>query len=427
MVGGRYRLEELLGSGGTGEVWRATDERLDRPVAVKLLHPWAAADADLRSRFRREAAAMARLDHPNVVAVLDYGEDDRPWLVQALCTGGTLGNLIASSPLPWPRVVDVAVPIARALAHAHSQGVIHRDLKPSNVLFAADGHVLVGDFGLARLVASGEQTITATGTRMGSPEYWSPEQAAGEPVSERADLYSLGCILYQLATGVLPFPPGDDRLAAGFRRIHQEPPSALAIQPTLPPQADDLLRRLLARAPAARPRAADVLAALERGAALPADGSTAVTAVLQAPATLQRPAAPATMVAPGPPRPGFSLVTGVVALLLVVAGLLVAAIAAGQTDAIEVQRDGLDSVARVRQDDAQAGLAILGGAALATLGLALLALWSVRSAYRGRRATTRVAMTLLAVLACGLAAGALVWTAYAASADAGDLWDRAAL
>jgi hypothetical protein len=324
-------------------------------------------------------------------------------------------------------VVAVAVPIARALAHAHSQGVIHRDLKPSNVLFAADGHVLVGDFGLARLVASGEQTITATGTRMGSPEYWSPEQAAGEPVSERADLYSLGCILYQLATGVLPFPPGDDRLAAGFRRIHQEPPSALAIQPTLPPEADDLLRRLLARAPASRPRAVDVLAALERGAALPADGSTAVTAVLQAPPTMQRPAAPATMVAHEPPRPGFSLVTGVVALLLVVAGLLVAAIAAGQTDAIEVQRDGLDSVARVRQDDAQAGLAILGGAALATLGLVLLALWSVRSAYRGRRATTRVAMTLLAVLACGLAAGALVWTAYVAGADAGDLWDRAAL
>ena len=140
-----------------------------------------------------------------------------------------------------------------------------------------------------------------------------------------------------------------------------------------------------------------------------------------------RPGAATTMVASEAPAPGFSLVTGVVALLLVGTGLVISAIAAGQTDALEVQRDGLDAVARVRQDDARAGLAVLAGAALATLGLVLLALWSVRSAHRGRRATTRVAMTLVAVLACALAAGALVWTAYAAAADLGDLWDRAAL
>ena len=223
------------------------DERLGRPVAVKILHPWAAADADARGRFRREAAAMARLDHPNVVAVLDYGEDEHAWLVQALCTGGTLSTVLPSAPLPWRRVVALALPIARALGHAHAQGVIHRDLKPSNVLFGADGHVLVGDFGLARLVASAETTITATGTRLGSPEYWSPEQAAGEPVSEKTDLYALGCILYQLATGALPFPPGDDRLAAGFRRIHEDPAPARSIDPGVPPEADALLQRLLAR------------------------------------------------------------------------------------------------------------------------------------------------------------------------------------
>ena len=263
-------------------MWRATDERLDRPVAVKLLHPWAAADADLRSRFRREAAAMARLDHPNVVAVLDYGEDERPWLVQSLCTGGTLGNLIASAPLPWPRVVDVALPIARALAHAHAQGVIHRDLKPSNVLFAADGHVLVGDFGLARLVASGEKTITATGTRMGSPEYWSPEQAAGEPVSERADLYSAG--LHPLPAGHRhPALPARRRPARGRLPAH---PRGAALGARRPAGAAARGRRPAAPpAPAPadrpRPRAADVVAMLERGAPLPGDGATAVTAVLR--------------------------------------------------------------------------------------------------------------------------------------------------
>ncbi len=248
----------------------AVDERLGRPVAVKILHPWAAADADARGRFRREAAAMARLDHPNVVAVLDYGEDEQAWLVQALCTGGTLSAVLPSAPLPWPRVVALALPIARALAHAHSQGVIHRDLKPSNVLFGADGHVLVGDFGLARLVASAETTITATGTRLGSPEYWSPEQAAGEPVSEKTDLYALGCLLYQLATGALPFPPGEDRLAAGFRRIHEDPLPARAVEPGVPPAAEALLQRLLARSPSARPRAADLVAELEGRAPAPA-------------------------------------------------------------------------------------------------------------------------------------------------------------
>ena len=167
-------------------------------------------------------------------------------------------------------MVALALPIARALAHAHSQGVIHRDLKPSNVLFGADGHVLVGDFGLARLVASGETTITTTGTRLGSPEYWSPEQAAGEPASEKTDLYALGCLLYQLATGVLPFPPGEDRLAAGFRRIHEDPPPARSIDADVPPEADALLRRLLARSPAARPRAADLVAELEGRAPAPA-------------------------------------------------------------------------------------------------------------------------------------------------------------
>ena len=164
--------------------------------------------------------------------------------------------------MPWDRARALARPIAQALAHAHGQGVIHRDLKPSNVLFAEGGRVVVGDFGLARLLATSDGTLTATGMRMGSPEYWSPEQAAGDPVSERADVYALGCILYHLVSGGLPFP-GEDRLAAGYRRVHED-------ATPLPDAGGALIARMMERDPSRRPRAEDVLALLD-GRAAPDD------------------------------------------------------------------------------------------------------------------------------------------------------------
>ena len=353
--------------------------------------------------------------------------------MQALCTGGTLSAVLPSAPLPWPRVVALALPIARALGHAHAQGVIHRDLKPSNVLFGADGHVLVGDFGLARLVASAETTITATGTRLGSPEYWSPEQAAGEPVSEKTDLYALGCLLYQLATGALPFPPGEDRLAAGFRRIHEDPA----------PRPRRRARRAARGrgAPAAPPRRARRRPARVR----PTSSPSSRAARRRPPARRPRAPPPSPRCCrrprrrcsvppprrrwsrPPPPRPGFSATTGLVSLVLIGLGLVIAAVAAGTADRLDVRRDGIDTAARLTQDDARAGLGILLGAGLATFGLAVLAVWSVRAAGRGRRATTRALMIAVALLACAAAAAAVVWTAYAAGGDAGDLWRRASL
>jgi eukaryotic-like serine/threonine-protein kinase len=262
VVGSRYQLEERIGQGGTGEVWRATDERLGRVVAVKVLHPWVADDPAARMRFRREAAAMARLRHPHIVQIYDFDDHAaRPLLVEELCGGGTLASVVQAAPLPWDRVCAIALPIAEALAHAHAAGVVHRDLKPSNVLFATGGRLVVADFGLARIQAASDSTITTSGARLGSPEYWSPEQAAGEPVSDRADLYSLGCVLYQLATGELPFP-GDDRLAAGYRRVHETPPPPRRANPRLPDAADVVIGELMHRDAAARPAAAELVALL---------------------------------------------------------------------------------------------------------------------------------------------------------------------
>jgi serine/threonine protein kinase len=276
VLGGRYRLQERLGQGGTGEVYRAFDERLERPVAVKIMHARVADDREARERFRREATLMARLRHRNIVGIHDYDNGaDRPYLVQEYCPGGTIGLMVEAAPLPWERVRSIALPILAALEHAHAAGVIHRDLKPTNVLYAADGTLAVGDFGLARAIAG--QTLTADGAIVGTPEYWSPEQAANQPVTEKTDIYALGCILYQLATGSLPFT-GEDRLAVGWARTHEQPVPAIERNPLLPDEADELIRSLMETDPAKRPRAGEVLARLG-GRPAPAPRGTETIAI----------------------------------------------------------------------------------------------------------------------------------------------------
>ena len=264
IVASRYRLVEQLGRGGMGIVWRARDERLGRDVALKVLHPWVADDEDLRARFEREAAALARLEHPNIVRLYDVLEDrGQTVLVLELVDGDGLHTLVGGRKLGWDETRRYCAPVAAALAHAHARGVVHRDLTPSNVLVErGSGRVVVTDFGLARLVRS-STTAPVSGVLAGTPEYWAPEQAAGRETGTGTDLYALGCILFQRLAGRLPFE-GNDRLATGLRRAHEPAPSLARVAPDAPDDAVRLVDRLLERDPALRGDA--VAAALALGA-----------------------------------------------------------------------------------------------------------------------------------------------------------------
>src|SRR5919198_2157609 len=209
LVGGRYRLERSLGNGGMGEVFVAVDTVLDRRVALKRLSPALTDDEPTRTRFFREARALARINSPNVVAVFDAAANGEPPLVMELIEGTTLRDeLRRTRRIPPERAAAIGAGVAAGLAAAHAQGVIHRDVKPSNIFLKPDGEPKVGDFGIARL-ERGDQTLTTTGQAFGSPAYIAPEQATGGRVDARADLYSLGCVLYEMVAGRPPFE-GDD-------------------------------------------------------------------------------------------------------------------------------------------------------------------------------------------------------------------------
>ena len=354
IVASRYRLVEQLGRGGMGIVWRARDERLGREVALKVLHPWVADDADLRARFEREAAALARLEHPNVVRLYDVLEDrGQTVLVLELVEGDGLHALVGGRKLGWDEARRYCAPVAAALAHAHARGVVHRDLTPSNVLVERGSHrVVVTDFGLARLVRS-STNAPVSGVLAGTPEYWAPEQAAGRETGTGTDLYALGCILFQLLSARLPFE-GDDRLATGLRRAHEPAPSVGSVAPDLPADAAWLVDRLLQRDPALRGDAVDAALALgAEPASLPvaktteaipgvrandarADSTqalpaTLVTRVLREPATIIQHIRTQRSV----PRARLALLAVVSAVVLGLAGGGVLAIAGGDPTGVE--------------------------------------------------------------------------------------------
>ncbi|MFY4719438.1 serine/threonine-protein kinase [Streptomyces sp. LaBMicrA B280] len=248
-----------------GEVWRAFDETLGRPVAVKLLLPHDS-DPTASSRFRLEAQTAGRLSHPNVVGVLDFGEfEGRLFLVMELVDGGSLDGLLsASGPLSAERVAQIAAQAAVGLALAHRQGIVHRDIKPANLLLSADDTLKIGDFGIARFFDDPNSALTATGQIVGTSLYLAPERALGRTAGPASDVYSLGCVLYQLLTGRPPFQ-ADSPLAVLHQHLDATPVPPRQLRTDLSPAFENYLLGLLAKEPESRPTADEVADWFGRG------------------------------------------------------------------------------------------------------------------------------------------------------------------
>jgi serine/threonine protein kinase len=258
LVADRYRLDAAIGRGGMGEVWRASDEVLGRPVAVKLLIG-NETDEQAAARFRLEAQTAARLNHPHVVAVFDFGSwDDRFYLVMELVEGNSLAQELAAGGTFSPRrVAAIAGQAAAGLAAAHRQGVIHRDIKPGNLMLNADGTVKLGDFGIARFVDDASAALTSAGQIVGTSLYLAPERALGQPAGPGSDVYSLGCVLYQLLLGRAPFQ-ADTSTAVLYMHVDSPPVPPSRLRPELPGALEDYLLRMLAKRPEDRPTAQEV-------------------------------------------------------------------------------------------------------------------------------------------------------------------------
>jgi serine/threonine protein kinase len=312
VLGGRYELRGVLGRGGMAEVRDGWDIRLDRPVAVKLLHPMLIEAPDNRLRFQTEARAAAALNHPHIVSVHDSGEHaGTPYIVMERLSGQTLADVIARGPLPQPQVRAIIDDVLSALSVAHAAGILHRDIKPANILFSRSGHAKVADFGVAKSPGS---VHTMTGQIVGTMAYLSPERIAGRPASVADDLYAVGVVGYEALTGRRAFP--QENIAELARAISQ---GALPPLGALRPDADPALAAVIDRAMALDPAwrfatAEEMRAALAGRGGPPARPATRVMAVPLPD--------PTTMVAPPVPRPNRSrwwLITAAVVAALVIA------------------------------------------------------------------------------------------------------------
>ena len=250
LIAGRYELEKLVGSGGMSNVFRAHDRLLERTVALKILHEQYTQDEDYVERFRREARAVAQLAHPNIVTVIDRGEQDgRQFIVFEYVEGQNLKELTARGPLDSAEAIRLTLQVARALSFAHERGLVHRDVKPQNVLLNDDGQAKVADFGIARSLDV--HGVTQTGTVLGTSDYIAPEQARGQKVDPKTDIYSLGAVLYELLTGEVPFS-GDNFVAVAMRHVNEPVPSVLDQRPDCPVRLDLAIQRAMAKDPADR-------------------------------------------------------------------------------------------------------------------------------------------------------------------------------
>ena len=255
-VGGRYELAEPLGKGGMAEVRRAVDQRLGRSVAVKQLRADLAVDPTFQARFRREAQSAAGLNHPTIVAVYDTGEEidplsgvSIPYIVMELVEGQTLRDVLREGRKILPeRALELTQGVLEALSYSHKAGIVHRDIKPANVMLTTNGGVKVMDFGIARAVADTSATMTQTAAVIGTAQYLSPEQARGETVDARSDLYSTGCLLYELLAGRPPFV-GDSPVSVAYQHVREAPVPPSQLDPELTPEIDAVVLKALAKDP----------------------------------------------------------------------------------------------------------------------------------------------------------------------------------
>jgi serine/threonine protein kinase len=338
LIGGRYRLDAVIGRGGMSTVYKAFDTVLERPVAIKLMHREIATDSDQLERFRREARAVAQLNHPNVVSVIDAGEEPlgedeltggdhgptgTPYIVLEYVDGETLKSVIRrSGPLEVPQALAYAIEVARALGAAHERQIVHRDVKPHNVLIDPEGGAKITDFGIARSLS--EEGLTMAGRVLGTTDYVSPEQALGQPVTPQSDLYSLGIVLYEMLTGDVPFH-GDSPVAVAMKHVREELPDVQARRPQISAATASVVDRAVAKDLAHRyPDAAAMTADLENVLAIEASrtGQTTgeVTTVLRSLRGRARRRLPWRTRHPARWLASLALLAGVVVLIVYLAG-----------------------------------------------------------------------------------------------------------
>lgn len=320
---GSCTLIKLLGQGGMGAVYLARQTRPSRYVAVKIVHPNNAFDEqlyrDFLARFQREADVIARLEHVNIMPIYEYGEQNNiPYLLMPYLSGGSLREILTKNgTIPLPQALTYIEQTASALDYAHAQGVVHRDLKPANFLLHGDGRLVLADFGIARIIDSGDSAIsalTSTGTIVGTPDYMAPEMAQGDPIDYRVDIYELGVVLYQMLSGHVPFA-GSSPYAIVIQHIQKNLPLLSQTDPTIPPAVDTVIQKATAKQPAERFASARAMAQALRNAIYNTSPSTVQTTasqpplVLPSPTKLQQPAqaqyaiAPQSNISAPPPMP----------------------------------------------------------------------------------------------------------------------------
>jgi eukaryotic-like serine/threonine-protein kinase len=343
LIGGRYEVGELLGRGGMAEVRKGTDQRLGRTVAIKRLRHDLASDATFQARFRREAQSSASLNHPSIVAVYDTGEETaadgvhQPYIVMEYVAGRTLRDILREGRKILPeRALEITSDVLSALDYSHRAGIIHRDIKPGNVMLTPTGDVKVMDFGIARAVSDAQSTMTQTAAVVGTAQYLSPEQARGETVDSRSDVYSAGCLLYELLTGRPPFV-GDSPVAVAYQHVREQPSPPSDHDTALPAQIDAIVLKSLAKRVEDRYQSAAAMRDdIERYLAgrpvsvapapapspVPLLPTPATTTVAAAPPSATEPAAYEEYQEPeGPSRPPVGLIIGLIILVLALIAL----------------------------------------------------------------------------------------------------------